>query len=340
MKLGVNVSVDGAGDLAAAAERLGYQVAFVPEGYRTDAISVLGVLAGRTERMDIASGVLQIPARSPVMTAMTAVTLDTLSHGRFRLGLGVSNAHISEGWHGVPFGQPLARAREYVRIVRTALRGEPVEHDGEHFRLPLPGGRGGAFQQFGDTARAGLPIYLAGVGPRSLELAGEVADGWFGVFCSPERVAAAVRHLRTGRERAGADMADFDVVPSVPLVVGPDPEIAANPVRHYVARFVSIGPRQGNFYHALLAKSGFPEAADEIHARQQAGDAAGAAAAVPFEFLDSTALLGPADRIAKKMLDYRDAGVRTLALSPFGGRIAERVDALGAAADALRQVDG
>ncbi|WP_340682680.1 LLM class flavin-dependent oxidoreductase [Amycolatopsis coloradensis] len=335
MKLGVNIAPNGAPAVASAAERLGYDVAFVPEGYRTDAISVLGMLAGRTERIGLAAGVLQIPARSAVMTAMTASTLETLAPGRVRLGLGISNAHISEGWHGVRFDRPLRRTREYIEIVRLALNDEPVRYRGELNELPLPDARGEPFRQFGSAHAAAVPIYLAAIGPRSLELAGEVADGWFGVFCSPDRITESLPHIRSGRDKAGLRDKGFEVAPSVPVVVGRSPDEAADAVRHYIARFVSLGSKEHSFYHSLMKTMGYPNEADEVHDRYGAGDHAGAAAAVPFGFIDATALLGPRERIAEKMTAYAEAGVTTLALSPFARAIEEQQFILRVAAEAL-----
>ncbi|MFC4007195.1 LLM class flavin-dependent oxidoreductase [Nonomuraea purpurea] len=333
MRLGINVPLNDI-DLVVEAERHGFEVAFVPEGFRSDAASALGYIAARTTRIHVASGVFQIPARSAAMTVMTAATLDGLSGGRFRLGLGISNAFVTEGWHGTPFGRPLARTREYVAVVRAALDGRQVDHQGEHLRVPLPGGRGTGFRLHASLISPRIPIYLAAVGERGLRLAGEIADGWFGVFCSPERVAEAVGHLEAGRRSGEAKDEPFEVIPSVPIAVEEDLEAAAVPVKHHVARFVSLGHRSDNFYFRLLERLGHGEAAVEIQERAKAGDAAGAAAAVPFEFVDSTSLLGPPDRIAERMSAYARAGVTTIALSPVGSDPAARRKSLQVAAEA------
>ncbi|HET9517242.1 MAG TPA: LLM class flavin-dependent oxidoreductase, partial [Actinoplanes sp.] len=172
--------------LAQEAERLGYSVVWAAEAYGSDAPSMLAWIAGQTSRIDIGSAVMQIPARTPAATAMTAATIDTLSGGRFRLGLGVSGPQVSEGWHGVRFAKPLARTREYVDIVKLALARKPVAYDGAHFTLPLPDGPGKALRLGFHPHRDRIPIYLAAVGPRNLQLAGEIADGWLAVFYSPE----------------------------------------------------------------------------------------------------------------------------------------------------------
>ena len=334
MQLGVFLSHDTALAVAAEAERLGYAVALAPEGFKSDAASVLGAVAARTSRIAIASGVMQLPARTPVMTALTAATLDGLSGGRFRLGLGVSNPDVSLGWYGVPFDRPLARTREYVEIVRTALRGEPVRYAGRHHRLP-PEGSTEAAHLHAAPVRADLPVYLAAIGPASLQLAGALADGWIGVFCPPSRVADALQHVRTGRQRAGADLDGFEVLPSVPISVGEDPRAAADTVRGYFANFIGLGSRRRSIYHALATRMGFGAAADEVHARRLAGDRAGAARAVPFELIDRTSLLGPAERIAGRLAEYARAGVTTLGLTPLAPTLDGQLDALRVAARAL-----
>ncbi|MFI0424371.1 LLM class flavin-dependent oxidoreductase [Spongiactinospora sp. 9N601] len=338
MRLGINVPLDDA-DLAVEAERLGFEVAFVPEGFRSDAASALGYIAARTTRIHVASGVFQMPARTPAMTVMTAATLDGLSGGRFRLGLGVSNAFITEGWHGRPFGRPLAMSREYVAIVRAGLDGRQVDHQGEHLTVPLPGGRGTGFRLHNKLISPRIPVYLAAVGDRGLELAGEIADGWFGVFCSPGRVAEAVRRIGAGRVRGDHVGEPFEVIPSVPIAVGEDLETAALPVKHHVARFVSLGHRSDNFYFRLMERLGHGEAAAKIQDRAQAGDTAGAVAAVPLEFADDTSLLGPADRLAERMAAYEQAGVTILALSPVGSDPAARRKSLQVAAEAVELIN-
>ncbi|MFM9368694.1 LLM class flavin-dependent oxidoreductase [Streptomyces sp. Da 82-17] len=337
MRLGVNLVPQECAETALEAERLGFAVAAAPEGFRNDAVSVLSWVAARTSRIRLLSTVIQIPARSPVSMALTADTLDNLSGGRFQLGLGISNAHVTEGWHGTPFAAPLARTREYVEVVRRTLDRAEVVYEGEHFRLPLPGSQGGAYRLTTEPAQPRLPVYLAAVGPRSLRLTGEIADGWVGVFCSPEQVERAVAELRTGRRRAGAGLDGFDAFVSAPMVVEDDIRAAAAPISHYVARFMSLGEREHNFYHRLATSMGHGEAADEVHERFRAGDAAGAAAAVPVDFIDSTSLLGPADRIARKMADFAAAGVTTLGISPYAPSLQARLATLRVAAEAHRK---
>jgi F420-dependent oxidoreductase-like protein len=335
MKLGVFLSQDSGLQVVREAERLGYAIALAPEGFKSDAPSLLGAAAACTDRIGLASGVMQIPARTPVMTALTAATLDSISHGRFRLGLGVSNPDVSHGWYGVPFDRPLQRTREYVEVVRLALSGEPVRYAGRHIRLP-PQGVTEAAHLRAVSVRADIPIYLAAVGPANLELAGEIADGWIGVFCPPSRLEESLRHVRKGRERAGQDLSGFEVLPSIPISVGPDPSRAADQMRGYFATFIGLGSREQSIYHKLVTGMGYGTAADEIRARQQAGDRAGAARAVPFALMDEVSLIGSAPRIARRLAEYAQAGVTTLGLTPLATTAGQQINALRVAADALR----
>src|SRR5687768_10475183 len=209
-------------ELAREADRLGYSIAWAAEAYGSDSPTVLSWVAAKTDRIDVGAAVMQIPARTPAMTAMTAATLDLLSQGRFRLGLGVSGPQVSEGWHGVRFDKPLARTREYVEIVRMALARETVRHDGTFWTLPLPDGPGKALRLTVHPARDDIPVYLASIGPKNLELTGEIADGWLAIFFAPEHATELLGHVSAGRARVGKDLAGFDVVPTVPVVVGAD----------------------------------------------------------------------------------------------------------------------
>jgi len=314
MKLGVNLVYQGAGALAREAERLGYAIALAPEGYKSDAPSVLGYVAAQTERIALASGVMQIPGRTPAMAALTAATLDSLSGGRFRLGLGVSNPDVADGWYGATFDKPLARTREYVAIVRAAFLGAPVRYEGEHYPLPLSGETQAPLHLFTEPLRTDLPVYLAAVGPKNLQLAGEIADGWIGVFTSPEMVKAAVDNIRTGRARAGRDMDTFDVLPCLATSIADDPQAAADALRAHFVYLLGIGDPKHNFYCTMATQLGFERAVADLHDRLRDGDRAGAAAAIPFEFIDATSLVGSVDRIAGRMREYAAAGVTTLGI--------------------------
>jgi F420-dependent oxidoreductase-like protein len=339
VRLGLNVGYGGTADTLAIvkeAERLGYNVVWAAEAYGTDAVTVLSWLAAQTERIDLGSGILQIPARTPTMTAMTAATLDLLSDGRFRLGLGLSGPQVSEGWHGVRFGKPLARTREYVDIVKLALSRERVRYEGQTYTLPLPDGPGKALHLMLHPVRDHIPIYLASIGPKNLELTGEIADGWLSVFFAARFADELLAHLSAGRAKIGKTLDGFDIVPSVPLVVGDDVAACASQVRHYAALYIGgMGSREQNFYNALAVRMGYADEAAAIQEKYLARDYEAAAAAVPAEFVDATALVGPRGRIAERMAEYAEAGVTTLAISPFGVTLDDKLRSLSVAMDAL-----
>ena len=344
MRLGLHLTHWGLGPrtegdqirLAQEAERLGYAVVWAPEAYGSDAVSVLAWVAAHTSHIDVGSAVLQIPARSPAMTAMTAATLDVLSGGRFRLGLGVSGPQVSEGWHGVPFDAPLARTREYVDVVRMALRRDRVAHAGAHYPLPLPGGAGKTLTLGVRRVRKDLPIYLAATGPANIGLAGEIADGWLPLWLSPEHAADQIARVRAGRARAGATLAGFDVAPSLQLAVGTDLAGCADQVRRAAALYLGgMGSRDQNFYNRLAVRMGFEDAARRVQDLYLGGAVLEAAEAVPFEFLDATCLLGDATRIADRLVAYSQAGVTTLSVTPAGAALQPRLQALHLLADAL-----
>ena len=333
MKLGINLGYWGAGNdadnlaLAREADRLGYAVAWAAEAYGSDAATVLSWVAAQTDNIDVGSAIFQIPGRTPANTAMTAATLDTLSGGRFRLGLGVSGPQVSEGWHGVRFNKPLTRTREYVAIVRKALARERLTYEGEFFTLPLPDGPGKALTLTVHPVREHLPIYLAAVGPKNLELAGEIADGWLAIFYSPEYADEQLAHLRAGREKAGLTLDGFDIVPTVPVVLGKDVSNCADPVRAYAALYIGgMGSRDKNFYNALAARMGYEEAAGQIQDLYLGRDYAGAAAAVPDDFIDRTSLIGPPERIRDRLQAYADTGVTTLTIAVYSGTLDERLE--------------
>ena len=329
--------------LAMEADRLGYSVVWAAEAYGSDAATTLAWVAAVTERIHVGSAVFQIPGRTPAMTAMTAASLDALSGGRFRLGLGVSGPQVSEGWHGVPFAKPLARTREYVAIVRSALARQTVRFTGDHFTLPLPGGAGKPLKLAVHPVSEHIPIYLAAIGPANLELAGEIADGWLSIFFAPEYASELLGSIRAGRERAagsghGSDQdptREFDVVASTPVVLGPDPQACADPVRGYAALYLGgMGSKEQNFYNALARRMGYEAAAEQVQELFLAKEYRAAAAAVPWEFVDGTSLLGPKARIAERMQAFAAAGVTTLSVSP-GGSGADPAQTLRTLSEAL-----
>jgi F420-dependent oxidoreductase-like protein len=271
------------------------------------------------------------------MTAMTAATLDTLSGGRFRLGLGVSGPQVSEGWHGVKFDKPLQRTREYHDIVAMALRRERVTHDGEFFTLPLPNGPGKALTLTVHPVREAIPMYLAAIGPKNLELAGELFDGWLAIFFSPEFADELKASIAAGRARAGKTLEGFDICPTVPVVIGEDLDACAAPVRAYASLYIGgMGSREKNFYNRLAVRMGYDEAAAQVQEAYLSRDYAGAAAAVPFDFIDKTSLIGPPERIMQRLHAYAEAGVGTLTLAVYAGSLDERIATVRQMADILQ----
>jgi len=343
MRLGLNLGyLVGAEDprgqlrLTRHAEDLGFAVVWAAEAYGSDSPSVLAWLAGQTSRIELGSAVMQIPGRTPALTAMTAASLDRLSGGRFRLGLGVSGPQVSEGWHGVRFDRPLARTREYIAVVRLALSRGTVAYSGEHYRLPLPDGPGKPLKLTIAPVREPVPILLAAVGPRNLELAGELTDGWLAVFFAPEFAAEQLGRVAAGRRRVGLTLTGFDVVPTFPLSVGADLGTCADPVRAYAALYLGgMGSRDQNFYNALAVRMGYADAAREVQDLYLARRHRDAMAAVPQAFVEATSLLGTRSQLADRFLALAEAGVTTCSLAPYGRSVEEKLDALTAAAEAF-----
>lgn len=303
-------------ELALEAERLGFESVWAAEAYGSDAATVLAWIGARTSKIGLGSAIFQIPGRSPALTAMTAATLDALSGGRFRLGLGVSGPQVSEGWHGVRFASPLDRTREYIEIVKLALARQVVKYEGEHFTLPLPDGPGRALRLTVHPQRESVPILIAAVGPKNLELAGEIADGWLAVFLTPDFAPEQLAHISTGRAKIGKTLDGFEVMATLPISPGGELEACADLVRPYAALYVGgMGSREQNFYNSLAIRMGYEEAAAVVQTKYLARDYEGAMSALPLEFLDRTSLLGSTERIAERMREYASAGVTTLALA-------------------------
>jgi F420-dependent oxidoreductase-like protein len=334
VRLGLNIGYQSAWTtpadhlaLAQEADRLGYSVVWAAEAYSSDAPTVLAWIAGQTRRIDLGAAVMQIPARTPATTAMTAATLDALSGGRFRLGLGLSGPQVSEGWHGVRFAQGLARTREYVEIVRMALAREPVTYAGTHYTLPLPDGPGKALRLGFHPPRPAIPLYLAAVGPKNLELAGEIADGWLSIFFAPDAAGEYLQHLERGRSRSGAGLTGFDVVANAPVAIGDDIAACADLIRPFAALYVGgMGSREQNFYNQLAVRMGYADAAATVQNLYLGKRVEEAKAAVPLDFIERTSMIGPRRRITERIREYAAAGVGTLSVSLFApdqeGRLA------------------
>jgi F420-dependent oxidoreductase-like protein len=324
MRLGLGLGYTGArvqvdAQVVQDAERLGYHSVWTAEAYGSDAVVPLAWVGALTYRIQLGTAILQMAARTPAMTAMTAMTLDALSGGRALLGLGVSGPQVVEGWHGQPFGKPLGRTREYVQIVRAILaRERPLEHTGEHYQIPYrgPGATGlGKPLRSIVHARADLPIYLAAIGPKNVALAAEIADGWLPVFYSPERVGLLREALDEGFARASVagKRQRFDVAPMVPVVVGADVDACRARVKPRIALYVGgMGARGRNFYFDLACRYGYEAAAARIQELYLAGRRPEAEAAVPDALVDEVALCGPAERIRERLPAWRAAGVTTL----------------------------
>jgi F420-dependent oxidoreductase-like protein len=320
MKLGLSLGYAPPGTnpadlfpLVQEAERLGFDSVWVAEAWGTDAVSVLGWLAARTERIKLGSAIMQIPGRTPANAAMTAATLDLLSGGRFLLGLGTSGPQVVEGWHGQPWGRPLGKTREYVEIVRAALRREVVAHEGEHYRIPWDGpgatGLGKPLKLMLRPLRAEIPIFLAALGPKNVALAAEIADGWLPIFVAPERFA----------DTFGLSLADappgFEIAATASVLVGDDVPALRDALRPHVALYVGgMGAKGRNFYNSLVRRYGWEDEAERIQELYLAGKQREAIAAVPDELVDAVALIGPKERIAERLEAWRETPVTTLVL--------------------------
>ena len=328
MRLGLNLGYSGAKiaintDLIRAAEHLGFHSIWAAEPYGSDAVTPVAWVAARTERIRIGTAIMQMGARSPAMTAMTATTLDQLSGGRFLLGLGVSNPQVVEGWHGQPFGRPLGWTREYVEIIRAIWRREkPLEFGGEYYQIPYRGlkatGLGKPLKSI-LHGRADLPIYLAAIGPKAIELAAEIGDGvLLGVWYTPYRPELHREALRVGLGKAGRekDAALFDVVVTVRTHLTEDIPAALLGVKQMLALYIgAMGARGQNFYADLACRLGFEAEARKIQDLYLDGKVAEATIAVPDKLADDVALVGPKERLDDRLAAWREAGITTLLLA-------------------------
>jgi F420-dependent oxidoreductase-like protein len=325
MRLGVHIGYWGLGfssedqlEVVQEAEKLGYDSVWTAEAYGSDAATILGWLAGQTERIKLGAAIFQMPGRSPAMTAMTAATIDQISGGRMLLGIGSSGPQVSEGWHGVRFGKQIQRTREYVDVIRMALRRERVVYDGQTIQLPLPDGPGKALKLTIAPVQDRMPIYLAAIGPNNTRLAGEIADGWIPTLFSPEHVAEFRPLLEEGAARVpGKSLDDFDIAPTVQAFITDDIEAARNAMRPFIALYVGgMGSREKNFYNRVACSYGFEAAAKEIQDLYLEQKREEAMAAVPDELIDLVSLCGPADHVRERLAVFRDAGVGTLGVTP------------------------
>jgi F420-dependent oxidoreductase-like protein len=296
--------------LAREAETLGYDSAWAAEAWGVDAITPLAWLGAQTSSLKLGTAIMQLPGRSPANAAMTAVTLDLLSGGRFLMGLGTSGPQVVEGWHGQEWGKPLGKTREYVEIVRAVVRRERLEHHGAHYDIPLQGGTGlgKPLKLMARPLRAEIPIYLAAIAPKAVEQAFEIADGWLPIFWSPEQARAV---FPIDRARDG-----FDIAPSVPAIVTDDAESARSMLKEYYSFYIGgMGARGKNFYNDLFTRYGYEAEAREIQDLFLGGNQREAATKVPDAFVDEVALIGSVEQIRDRLAAWRESGATTLLVS-------------------------
>lgn len=328
-------------DFALEAEKLGLDICWVAEAWGSDAPSPLGYLAARTERMLLGSGVMQLGIRTPVALAQTALTLSAMSEGRFLLGLGPSGPQVIEGLHGVPFTKPLARTRETVEIIRQAFAGQKVAHSGEQLPVPLPGGESKPMR-LSTAPNPDIPIHLAALSPKMLELTGRIADGWLGTSFVPEAAAAYLDHLDAGLAESGRTRADMDVCQGAEVAFAADEDelrpMLAGRKRGLAFSLGGMGSASTNFYNRAYSRQGWSEVSTAVRERWQAGDRDGATELITDEMVLATTLIGTEDTVRSRLATWRDAGVDTVRLYPAGDTLGERLDTLGRALDLVRAV--
>ena len=325
-------------DLIVGADSLGVDSVWVAESWGYDAFTPLGYLAARTTRVRLGTGIAQLGARTPAMLAMSAMSLQALSEGRFLLGIGASGPQVMEGWHGVKFTAPVQRTRETIEIVRVITRGERLAHDGEVYKLPLPGGEGRSIRS---AARSvDVPIYIAALGPANLALTGELADGWIGTSFLPESAAVFFDPIRRGAEVAGRSLRDLDLTVSVRLEFTDDVEEAAR--RHaggYAFTFGAMGSAKHNFYNDAFSRQGFGDDVREVQRLWLQGDRQAAQDRVPVDIGFKTNLLGSRDMVTERLRLYRDVGVTTLRVGLTAGDLDSQLESLEALLDLVDSVN-
>ena len=330
MRLGLMIGYSGSKielpmELIQEAERLGYYAIWTAEAYGSDAVSPLAWLGAQTSRIHLGTAIMQIPARTPANTAMTAMTMDQLSGGRFLLGLGVSGPQVVEGWHGQPYGKPLEKTREYVEIVRAIFKREqPLVYSGKYYQIPYDGtdqtGLGKPLKSILHRS-PDIPIYLAAIGPKNVQLAAEIADGWLPIFFSPRSYDTTFRlAVEAGFAKAGGgkNYDHFDIAPSVSVMVGDDVEACRNSIKPLLALYIGgMGAKGKNFYYDLACRYGYQAAATQIQDLYLEGKKIEAVMAVPNELVDDVALCGPKERIRERLESWKRCPVTTLNLIAY-----------------------
>ena len=312
-------------------EKIGVDIALVAEAYSYDAISQLGFLAARTSRIELATGVVPIYIRTPTLLAMTAAGLDYVSDGRFRLGIGTSGPQVMEGFHGVQFDAPLGRTREVVDICRQVWRRERVTYDGKYYRIPLPADQGTRLgkplQLINHPVRERIPITIAALGPKNVELTAEIAEGWQPVFFYPEKADEVWgESLRSGYAKRDQQLGRLDIMVSAPLAIGDDVDDRLAWAKPQLALYIGgMGARGKNFYHNLATSYGYGDVANHIQDLYLDGKKAEAIEAVPDELVRNVSLVGSHGFVKERLAAYADAGVTTLLLQPLSGDRRESV---------------
>ena len=312
-------------------EKAGLDIVFVPEAYSYDAVSQLGYIAAKTERLQLASGILQLYSRTPALTAMTAAGLDYVSDGRFTLGIGASGPQVIEGWHGVPYDAPLGRAREIIEICRMVWRRERLEYNGRYYQLPLPAGKGTGLGKplklINHPVRDRIPILLAAIGPKNVALAAELAESWEPIFYLPEKAHDVWGGpLTEGIARRDPSLGPLDVVAAAQLAIGPGVTGLREAARPGLALYIGgMGARGRNFYNDLARRFGYEAEAAAIQDAYLDGRKEEAAGLVPAELLERTSLIGPESYVRERLAAYREAGVTTLNVTPLAPTHGDRV---------------
>ena len=326
LKLGLNLGYWGIGPagedavaVVQAAERAGFESVWAAESYGSDVVSVLAWLAPQTKTIKLGAAIMQVPARPPAAAAMAGATIDKLSGGRFLFGFGPSGPQVSEGWYGIPYAKPWGRTREYVEVVREIIAREgPVDHQGDHYQLPLPGGEGKALKLNFHPVRNRIPVFVGAIGRKSVEMAAEICDGWIPIFFSVDAFEQTWgEHLEAGFEKGGRQRSDLEVSPSLQVAIDGDLEAAKSVVKAgLVLYFGGMGSRKTNFYVDLAHRFGFGDVADEVQRRFQDGDRGGAFEAMPDEIVEATSLVGTEAEVAERIERFRGAGIDRLIVSP------------------------
>ncbi|HEX4464021.1 MAG TPA: LLM class F420-dependent oxidoreductase [Solirubrobacterales bacterium] len=338
LKLGLNLGYWGIGpagedalEVVQAAEGAGFESVWVAESYGSDVVSVLAWLAGQTKAIKLGAAIMQVPARPPAAAAMAGATIDKLSGGRFLFGFGPSGPQVSEGWYGVPYAKPWGRTREYIEVVREIIAREgPVDHQGEHYQLPLPGGEGKPLKLNFHPERNEIPVFVGAIGRKSVEMAAEICDGWIPIFFSVDAFEQTWgEHLEAGFAKGGRQRSDLEVSPSLQVAIDGDLEAAKAVVKAgLVLYFGGMGSRKTNFYVDLAHRFGFGDVADDVQKRFQEGDRAGAYEAVPDEIVEATSLVGTEAEVAERIERFQGAGIDRLIVSPVHAEKSQQLHTL------------